>query len=50
VTEFQDNIDVQRNADGTIVIDPVNPDYYVPKFIQNTYGQVLPTIGLIVEL
>ena len=50
VTEFQDNIDVQRNADGTIITDPDNPDYYLPKFIQNTYGQILPTIGLIVEL
>ena len=50
VTKFQDNIDVERNADGSPVVDPVNPDYYVPKFIQSTYGQVLPTVGVIVEL
>jgi len=50
VTEFQDNIDVQRDASGVILVDPDNPYYYLPKFIQNTYGQILPTIGLIVEL
>jgi hypothetical protein len=50
VTEFQENIDVQRDTNGEIIIDPVNPDYYVPKFIQNTYGQILPTVGLIIEL
>jgi hypothetical protein len=50
ITEFQDNIDVQRDANGVILVDPNNPDYYLPKFIQNTYGQILPTVGLIVEL
>jgi hypothetical protein len=49
VTQFQDNIDVQRDGSGAILVDPDNPDYYLPKFIQNTYGQILPTIGLIVE-
>jgi hypothetical protein len=50
ITEFQESIDVQRDTSGEIIIDPVNPDYYLPKFIQNTYGQILPTVGLIVEL
>ena len=50
VTEFQDAIDVQRDSSGAILVDPNNPDYYLPKFIQSTYGQILPTIGLIVEL
>jgi hypothetical protein len=50
ITEFQESIDVQRDANGEIIVDPVNPDYYLPKFIQNTYGQILPTVGLIVEL
>jgi hypothetical protein len=50
VTKFQDNIDVQRDASGAPIVDPDNPAYYVPKFIQNTYGQLLPTLGLIVEL
>jgi hypothetical protein len=50
VTEFQDNIDVQRDNNGKPIADPSNPDLYLPKYIQNTYGNVLPTIGLILEL
>ncbi len=50
VTRFQDNIDIVRDANGQPVIDPVNADYYLPKYIQSTYGQFLPTLGVIVEL
>ncbi len=50
VTKFADNIDVQKNASGQPIEDPDNTGYYQPKFIQNTYGNVLPTIGVIVEL
>ncbi len=50
VTKFQDNIDVQRGANGQPLVDPADPDYYLPKYIQSTYGQLLPTIGVIVEL
>jgi len=50
VTRFQDNIDVVRDGNSQPVTDPANDDYYVPKYIQNTYGQFLPTIGIIVEL
>ncbi len=49
-SKFQDNIDVQRDASGTPVVDQANPQFYLPKFVQNTYGTVLPSIGLIVEL
>lgn len=50
VTVFQDNLDVQRDAAGNPIVDPNDTAYYVPKYIQNTYGQFLPTIGIIVEL
>jgi hypothetical protein len=50
VTKFADNIDVQKDQSGQPIEDPNNPGYYQPKFIQNTYGNVLPTIGVIVEL
>jgi hypothetical protein len=50
VTKFQDNIDVERDANDEIIINPENPEFYIPKFIQSTYGTVLPTIGIIVEL
>lgn len=50
VTTFQDNIDVIKDAEGKPVEDTNNPGFYIPKFIQSTYGNVLPTIGIIVEL
>jgi hypothetical protein len=50
VTEFEDNIDVVKDSNGQPIEDPGKPGFYQPKFIQNTYGNVLPTIGIIVEL
>ena len=50
VTDFQDNIDVERDDSGQPIVDPIDPDFYLPKFIQSTYGTVLPTIGIIIEL
>lgn len=49
-TKFEDSIDVVKDADGNPVPDGSNPGFYTPKFIQNTSGQVLPTIGVIIEL
>lgn len=49
-TEFEDNIDVVKDGNGTPIPDGSNPGFYTPKFIQNTSGQVLPTIGVIIEL
>ncbi len=49
-TTFQDNIDIQRDASGNGVTDPENPDSYLPQFIPNTGGTILPTVGIIVEL
>jgi hypothetical protein len=50
VVKFPDNIDVVKDSAGQPIEDPARPGYYQPKFIQNTYGNVLPTIGVIVEL
>jgi hypothetical protein len=50
VTEFQPNVDVVKDSSGLPLSDPDDSNFYVPKFIQNTYGSVLPTIGVIVEL
>lgn len=50
VTKFQDNVDVEKDANGVPVVNPENPEFYIPKYIQNTSGTVLPTIGIIVEL
>ena len=48
--KLQDNIDVIRDDQGNPVEDPNNPGFYQPKFLENTSGTVLPTIGIIVEL
>ncbi len=48
--KLQSNIDVVRDAQGQPVPDPINPDFYIPRFIQSTSGTILPTIGLIIEL
>jgi hypothetical protein len=37
------------SPDGVPVVDPADPDRYVLRAIENTAGQALPTIGLIVE-
>ncbi len=50
VTKFQDNIDVVKDGSGQPIVNPDNPELYIPKFIQSTYGSVLPTLGIIVEL
>jgi hypothetical protein len=49
-TKLQDNIDVVRDANNQPVVDAGAPDFYVPKFIENTNGTRLPTIGVIIEL
>ena len=40
---------VERNESGNPIQDPNNSGLYIPKFIDNTQGQFLPSIGLIVE-
>ena len=40
---------VVRDDSGNPVEDPNNPGSYLPNYINNTQGQFLPSIGLIVE-
>ena len=47
---FQDNIDVVRDTQGNPVIDPNNPNLYQANFLENISGNLLPSIGIIVEL
>ena len=47
---FQDNIDVVRDAQGNPVVDPNNPNLYQANFLENVSGNLLPSIGVIVEL
>lgn len=47
----QDILSVQRDANGNAIIDPNSgiPPRYQIKFLENSTGTVLPTIGLIIE-
>ena len=47
---FQDNIDVVRDDQGNPLTDPNNPNLYQANFLENISGNVLPSIGLIIEL
>ena len=44
-----DILTVGRNANGQPVVDPNNPASYVPRFLENDAGTVLPSIGVIFE-
>ena len=42
-------LDVERDADGTPITDPSNPDAYLTKEVQSVAGTVLPSIGLMID-
>ncbi len=48
--EFQENIDVVRDAAGQPVQDPENPGRYQGRLLRNVSGTTLPTLGIIIEL
>jgi hypothetical protein len=43
------NLQQQIDANGNPVIDPANPNNYLLKFVENSSGTVLPTIGIMIE-
>lgn len=49
-TQLKPLLDVQRDALGNPVVDPNNASQYLPNFIPNTNGTVLPSVGIIIEL
>ncbi|HOV12400.1 MAG TPA: TonB-dependent receptor, partial [Bacteroidales bacterium] len=42
-------IDLVRDENGDPLIDPVDPTKYQAKYIDNPAGNILPTLGLIIE-
>ena len=42
-------LSVERDASGNPIEDQSNPGFYQPKYIANTQGQFLPSVGIIVE-
>ena len=49
-TQLKPILDVQRNGNGQPIVDPNNSSQYLPNFIPNTNGTVIPSVGIIVEL
>ncbi len=47
---LQDLIDVEKDEFDSPIEDPENPGFYIPKFLPNSAGTVLPTLGIIVEI
>lgn len=43
-------LDVQRDGAGNPVTNPMNNGQYLPNYLQNTNGTVLPSLGIIIEL
>ncbi|MFZ6052701.1 TonB-dependent receptor [Halocola ammonii] len=50
VTPLQPYLTVKEGPDGQPVEDPNNPGSYQPVFLDTSNGNVLPSIGIIVEL
>jgi hypothetical protein len=50
VTPVKPILDVKRDASGQPIVDPNNPNSYLPEYIDSSTGNVLPGIGLIIEL
>jgi hypothetical protein len=50
VTPLKPALDVQRDPAGNPVTDPSDPSRYLPAFLDQSNGSVLPSIGIIVEL
>ena len=49
-TVQQDKIDVVKDNLAVPLEDPSNPGFYIPSFLENSDGTVLPTIGVIIEM
>lgn len=48
-SETQPYLDVYRDANGNPIENPLNPNAYLTREIQNTAGTVLPSIGLMID-
>ncbi len=48
-TDERADFSVERDVNGAPISNPNNPDYYIPRFIDNTAGTIIPGIGIVVE-
>lgn len=50
VTPLQPILDTQRDMNGDPVVNPNDPNSYLPIFRDNSNGSILPSIGVIAEI
>lgn len=48
-SEQQPYLSIQRDANGMGITDPADPSRYLPLYIANESGTILPSIGIIAE-
>ncbi|MDZ4748300.1 MAG: TonB-dependent receptor [Saprospiraceae bacterium] len=48
-TDERADFSVERDVNGEPISNPANPNYYIPRFIDNTAGTIIPGIGIVVE-
>ncbi len=48
-TEEQPYFSVEKDGEGIPLTDPNNPNAYIPKYIDNVAGTIIPSIGIIIE-
>lgn len=48
-TTEQPYFSVERDANGQPITNPDNPEYYIPRSIDNVAGTIIPGIGIVVE-
>jgi TonB dependent receptor len=45
----QDYLTIERDAAGNGIQNPSNPGSYIPKFLENRSGTIIPTLGVIID-
>lgn len=48
-TQFPDLLTVSKDELGNNISDPENPDSYLIKYLPNVSGNLIPTLGIIIE-
>ncbi|CAN5573999.1 TonB-dependent receptor [soil metagenome] len=48
-TTLRPNFSIEKDANGNGISDPVNNAYYIPRYIDNISGTLLPSIGVIIQ-
>ena len=48
-TAQRPNFSIEKDTNGNGISDPVNSSYYIPKYLDNTSGTLLPSIGIVLQ-